>query len=232
MAEENGGRLTKKWHSKPYPFILATRPENSATGKNIVITGGGTGIGKSIAIAFARAHAKTVTIVGRRIDRLQSAAAEISAAGPSTGVYIEPVDLHDRTMVDQAFQHITEKVGAIDILVQNAAATPKFGPVVGYDEAEFRHNLEFTVVTTFNVLQAFLPHAVPNTKIIHISSGVTHMQPVKNNFMYAVVKTATLKMFDYLAAERPDLHIVNVQPGVYLTELTSQLLDKDIDDRT
>ncbi|GKU08960.1 unnamed protein product, partial [Fusarium langsethiae] len=70
--------FTKAWHSKPYSSIDPSRPEISAAGKFIAITGGGTGIGKSIAIAFAQAGASTIAILGRRLDRLETAANEIA----------------------------------------------------------------------------------------------------------------------------------------------------------
>lgn len=49
--------FTKTYHNKPYDLISPSRPELSASGKNVVITGGGTGVGKSIALSFAQAGA-------------------------------------------------------------------------------------------------------------------------------------------------------------------------------
>ncbi|KAI8237895.1 Short chain dehydrogenase andI [Colletotrichum sp. SAR 10_86] len=90
MAEDNTPQrqfmsLTKIYHHKPYELIPPPRPELSAAGKNVVITGGGTGIGKSIALSFAKAGASSVCILGRRLDRLEIAIAEIrGAAKPGT----------------------------------------------------------------------------------------------------------------------------------------------------
>ena len=65
--------FTKTYHNKPYDDISPTRPELSAAGKNVVVTGGGTGIGKAIATAFTQAGAKSVAILGRRLDKLEAA---------------------------------------------------------------------------------------------------------------------------------------------------------------
>ncbi|KAI1044134.1 hypothetical protein LB505_010555 [Fusarium chuoi] len=85
---DNFVSFTKTWHNKPYPSIDPTRPELSAAGKFVAITGGGTGIGRSIAIAFAQAGASTVAILGRRLDRLEIAAAEIAEASGATPAFL------------------------------------------------------------------------------------------------------------------------------------------------
>ncbi|CAM1505974.1 Fc.00g116110.m01.CDS01 [Cosmosporella sp. VM-42] len=215
--------FTKSHHHKPYPFISPTRPELTANGKNVVVTGGGTGIGKAIAIAFGQAGAKSVAILGRRVSRLEVAAAEIiAAAGPTTRVVYESADLSQRTAVDGALKSITDQVGKIDIFVSNAGILPDPGPVVGYDIQELTRGFELNVVGAFNALQAFVPLAAPGAKIFNISSGIAHFAPMPGMFAYAANKAAILKMFDYVAVENPELHVVHVQPGVVATEINSE----------
>ncbi|KAF7587629.1 hypothetical protein BBP40_006913 [Aspergillus hancockii] len=100
--------FTKTWHTKPYPFISPSQPQLSATGKNVVVTRGGTGIGNAIAVAFAQAGAKSVSIIGRRPDKLQTDAEIISAAAPdgATEVLFEVADLLNRVQVDQVVHSI------------------------------------------------------------------------------------------------------------------------------
>lgn len=106
--------FTKTWHTGPYDFISPTRPELSAAGRNVIVTGGATGIGNAIAVAFAQAGAKSVAIVGRRLDALKSGAATISAAlptGSDTQVLYEQADLLSRADTTKALQSIASKVG-------------------------------------------------------------------------------------------------------------------------
>lgn len=224
--------FTKTWHIKPYPQISPERPELSAAGKIVFITGGGTGIGKATAIAFAQAGAKGIAIFGRRIERLRSAADEIRKANPAgtTQVVFESVDLSKRAAVDAGFASALEQLGGngngnstkIDVLVSNAGMMPKIGPVTGYDEAEFHKGLEMNSGSSFNTVQAMMPLLAADATVLNISSGIAHIEPVPQIWLYAATKLANAKMFDYLQSEHPNLRIINVQPGVVTSELNME----------
>ncbi|KAH6995553.1 hypothetical protein BKA56DRAFT_650426 [Ilyonectria sp. MPI-CAGE-AT-0026] len=212
-------RFTKVNHHKPYPFISPTRPELTAAGKNVVVTGGASGIGKAIAVAFSQAGAKSVAIISRRLNRLEAAAAEIMAAGPATRVVYESADLTDRAAVDGAMKSITDQVGKIDIFISNAGILQDSASVVGYDVRELTRGFELNVIGPFNAVQAFVPHAAPGSMLFNVSSSVAHIAPIPGMFAYAATKAAIIKMFDYVAAENPGLHVVHVQPGLVDTEM-------------
>ncbi len=116
--------FTKTWHNKAYHSISPTRPELSAAGKNVLVTGGGSGIGKAIATAFSRAGAASVAILGRRENRLKVAAA---ASGHKTKVLYKVADLTIRADVETAFKDIVKEVGKISILVSNAGTIATMG---------------------------------------------------------------------------------------------------------
>ncbi|KAL2853961.1 hypothetical protein BJX68DRAFT_254003 [Aspergillus pseudodeflectus] len=221
--------FTKTWHSEPYPFISPTRPELSAAGKNVVITGGGSGIGKAMAIAFAQAGAKSVAIVGRRLDRLEATVEEITAANgysSTTQVLSETADIRTLASISAALQKIVDHVGPIDIFASNAGVLRAQGPVCGYSESELRAIFETNVVGAFNSLQAFLPLAAPGAKVFNTSSGIAHFAPQANlpgMFSYAATKAAAVKMFDYFAAENPGIHVVSFQPGIIATEVNPNI---------
>ena len=87
-------------------------------GKTAWITGGGTGLGRAMALRFAALGA-TVAVSGRRQEPLEHVVAEIRAAGGRAAS--APCDVRDASQVDTALAHVRETVGIPDILVNNAA---------------------------------------------------------------------------------------------------------------
>lgn len=213
--------FTKTWHSKSYPQISPHRPELNANDKTIFITGGGTGIGRATAIAFAQAGAKAIAIFGRREDKLQIAADEIREIGKSTVVYV-PVDLSQSVHVKKAFQNAIEKVGGgkIDVFISNAAIAPHLAPVAGYREEHLNEALRLNVNGPFNAIQAVLPMLAEKATVLNVTSGVAHIQALPTAWAYATTKAAVVKMFDYLQAENQNLRVINVQPGIVETEMS------------
>lgn len=215
--------FTKTWHTKAYPAILPSRPEVSAVGKVVFITGGGSGIGKATAIAFAEAGARVVAIFGRRVEKLKLAAEEISRANPkgTTTVVIEGADISQRQALEAAFASAVHKAGGgkIDIFVNNAGLLKPPTPLAIYGEKELRESIESNIIGPFNAIQAIVPLLAPKAKILNISSGIAHISPIPGFWAYASFKQAIIKMFDFLQAEHPELSVFNVQPGVITTEL-------------
>ncbi|ESU10032.1 hypothetical protein FGSG_03224 [Fusarium graminearum PH-1] len=192
--------FTKTWHNEPYPLISPTRPELSAHGKNVVITGGSHGIGRAIGVAFAQANAKSVAIIGRSRERLETAATAIRTANPLTTVLLQVADTTQRESITKALNSIVDQAGKIDIFAANAGILPVYGPVMGYPEEELLRSLMINTVGAFNSIQAFLPLAAPGAKLFNTSSGIGHWQPndaVTGDFAYSVAKAAAIKMFDY-----------------------------------
>lgn len=214
--------FTKTWHNEQYDFISPQRAELSMSGKNVVVTGGGSGIGRATAIAFAQAGARSVSILGRRESKLQSAKKDIrDAAIPSANITVlyEVADLTNKDEVERAFANISGKVGKLDILVNNAGAMAEPGPVMGYDAATFLRMFQANVVSSFNTIQTFIPLAGPKPILITVSASLAHIQPMPGMSAYTASKAAQLKMVEYFAAENPQIHAVNMHPGLVATEI-------------
>ena len=139
-------------------------------GKVALVTGGGQGIGRAIALAFAEQGAR-VAIASRSRERLAAAARELGAAGAEALAL--PADVTQRHQVESAIGELTRCWGRLDILVNNAGAsgmTPLNG---GAEVDQLWHQILATNLTgMYYVTRAALPrmpdHA--NGRIINISS--------------------------------------------------------------
>jgi NAD(P)-dependent dehydrogenase (short-subunit alcohol dehydrogenase family) len=226
------GSFTKIYHDKPYDTISPLRPELSSKGKNVIVTGGGTGIGKAIAIAFAQSKAASVSIVGRREDRLISASKEISGAATGhTRVLYRVTDLTDSSSTEASFKSIAAEVGKIHVLISNAGVLGEIGYVAKVNVDNLMRAFDLNVRSAFNAVQAFVPVAGNEPVIVSISTAAIHIAPISQAIAYTASKLANYKAFEYLAAENPELHIVQIQPGVVATEINMGMVDVDRDRR-
>lgn len=212
--------LTKKWHSKPYPYIDPTRPELSCKGKNVIVTGGGTGIGLSISTAFAKAGAKSVTIMGRRVDKLEAAVKTITAAaGNDTTVTYKSVDLSKKADTVAAFDAVAQEFGKINILIANASVYGQAGNIVDLTAEGLMSTVELNVVSVLHSFQAFLPHAAEGAVLIHSNSSMAHFKPWAGAGAYPLSKALSLKLMDYIAVENPQIRVISTQPCWTPTDL-------------
>lgn len=120
------------WHNDTYPSIDPTSPSLSAAGKTVVITGGGTGIGRATVEAFAQAKAAAITITGRRVAPLEETKEFIEAK------YSVPVHVFSADVIDgAAMRKVAETVGGWDIFVHNAGYMSEKGTITEADLEEW-----------------------------------------------------------------------------------------------
>ena len=116
---------TAKWHDNTYPTLSPSRPELSAKGKAILITGAGTGIGAETARSFAAAGAARIALLGRREQPLVDTKASIKEKYPGVEVFTVSTDVTKADQVDKAFADFLGN-RKLDVVVSNAATN---GPV-------------------------------------------------------------------------------------------------------
>ncbi|MFL6163358.1 MAG: SDR family NAD(P)-dependent oxidoreductase [Jatrophihabitantaceae bacterium] len=141
--------------------------------RTAVVTGGGTGIGKAIAVALAAEHGR-VYITGRRAEVLEAAATELNAA--DLGADVTPI-VCDATDPDQVAVLRDKVAGPVHVLVNNAGSTRNFtGPgsadlrvIAAHWRADLESNLLGAVLTT----AALEPQLAGGSAVIHIGSFAT-----------------------------------------------------------
>jgi len=128
------------------PQLLVNRPAIKPVdlaGKRILLTGASTGIGEAAAEQFAR-HGATVVAVARRQDLLDALADRITTAG-GTAMSI-PCDLSDMDAVDALVADVQQRIGGVDILINNAARSIR-RPLA--ESLERWHDVERTMVLNY-----------------------------------------------------------------------------------
>jgi NADP-dependent 3-hydroxy acid dehydrogenase YdfG len=123
-------------------------------GKVVWMTGAGTGIGRAGALMFAREGA-TVALIGRRRETLDEVAAEIHALGGVAAV--EALDVADRQKVGEAGGRLLERLGRVDVLVNNAGLNVVNRRLDEITAEDWDHVLAVNLTGAFNMVQAALP---------------------------------------------------------------------------
>jgi len=123
------------------------------SGKVALITGGGTGIGRAIALAFSREGA-SVTVAGRRLEKLREVIGEVQKAG-GAGLAME-CDVTRARDVERAVKGTVERFGRLNVLVNNAGAL-HVSTVEGISEEEWDRVMAVNVKGPFLMSRAVLP---------------------------------------------------------------------------
>src|SRR2546421_940593 len=192
-------------------------------GRIALITGGGRGIGRAIALAFAREGA-AVTIAARTSEQIEEVASEVCA---ECGVEAIPVvcDVGDGFSVQRMFDQVTEKFGRGPDLLVNNAGIAESATLDKTDDALWQRLIAVNLTGTFYCMRAALPHMVARGwgRVINIASiaGKTGAPYIA---AYSASKHGVLGLTRSVALEVADKGItVNaICPGYVDTEMTSR----------
>lgn len=202
------------------------------TGKNILITGATSGLGRHFALTLAAVGAR-VAVTGRRTERLQELCAEI--AGKGGHAVPLALDVQDLQSIKQTVEASEKALGPIDILINNAGVngagraidiTPE-----AYDEL-FDTNLRGAFFMAAEVAKRMMLRYKSNPqatgKIINIASAAAHVL-LPGLSLYNMSKAAMAMMTRALAREwgRQGISVNAINPGYIETELNSEWFHSD-----
>jgi 7-alpha-hydroxysteroid dehydrogenase len=196
---------------------MASLPSFRLDGQVAVVTGGGKGIGRGIALCLAEAGADVV-VASRTESDLLSVVAEIRARGQrSLGVV---TDVTDATQVSNLAQRCCDEIGAPTIWVNNAGGLPDATPryLTKTPEDRWDAQIDLNLKSVYLGATTAAKHMGPGACIINISSR-TAFGPQKKNAPYAASKAATNSLTQSLAAElAPNLRVNAIAPGPVSTQ--------------
>lgn len=198
----------------------------SLTGKVAIVTGASRGIGEAIARALAE-HGASVVLCSRKQEGLDPVAASINENG---GKAIAIACHTGKTeAIDALYARVKEELGRVDILVNNAAANPYFGPVIDIEEGAFDKTFEVNVKGYFLMAQRAARMMVEQGEggsIINIASIAGMITPPLQG-IYGVTKAAVIQLSKVLAKELASANIRcnAICPGLVETKFASALIE-------
>ncbi|XP_060567880.1 short-chain dehydrogenase/reductase 3-like [Ruditapes philippinarum] len=179
----------------------------------ILITGGGRGIGRQLALEFANFQPKCIVIWGRNEDWLKKTVADIESRGVRSTYRV--CDVSSRELIYEKAREIQETVGEVTILVNNAGILCG-KPIEFLQPEDMRHTLKVNTLAQIWTIKAFLPGMIGRGQghIVCISS-LLGLLGLKGVCDYVTSKFATTGMMDSLMQELeeyPDIHTTIVHP--------------------
>ena len=186
------------------------------TGSVVLVTGGGTGIGRAIASAFLDAGA-TVAVAGRRRQRLE----EVLAGHPAERTAAITADVGDGPSVRALVDQVIARFGRLDVVVSNAAAYAS-GPVTELDDDAWSAVRATNVDGFFHLAKAALPHLATSGGSLVAVSSVSGDRGDWGQAAYNATKAAVTNFVRSLALDwgAHGVRLNVVAPAFTRTELT------------
>ncbi|MCV7379581.1 NAD(P)-dependent oxidoreductase [Mycobacterium alsense] len=215
-----------KMHPVPDCGEDTYRGSGKLTGKRAIVTGGDSGIGRAVAIAFAREGADVLISYLNEDDDASDVARHVEAAGRRCVLVrgdLSEAD-HCRAVVDAAVREF----GGIDILVNNAAYQMMHKTLEEISDEEWDYTFRLNVSAYFYLAKAAVPHMGPASSIIG-SSSVNSDTPNPTLAPYAATKAAIANFSASLAQLLGDkgIRVNSVAPGPIWTPLIPSTMPAD-----
>jgi NAD(P)-dependent dehydrogenase (short-subunit alcohol dehydrogenase family) len=207
-----------KMEPKPDHGEESYRGSGRLAGKAAVITGGDSGIGRAVAIAFAREGADVLISYLNEHDDARDTARYVEEAGRTC--VLVPGDISDRAHCKTIIPKAVEAFGRVDILVNNAAFQMSHDTLDEVSDDEWDHTVATNLSAMFTLCKDAIPHMQPGASIIN-SSSVNSDNPSPNLAPYAMTKAGIANFTASLAqmlAEK-GIRANSVAPGPIWTPL-------------
>ena len=195
--------------------------------KTAIVSGGSKGIGKAIALKYAQAGADVV-ICSRRKENLEAAVIEAE----SNGFSLIPIECNTSNFdsIQSVVDLTMDKFGKVDILVNNAATNPYYGPILNSEDSHWDKIFDVNVKGYFNFVKACSISMIKNNygKIINVAS-IAAKTPLEGLGVYNISKAAVVMLTKVLAKElgQHNIQINTLAPGLIKTDFSKALWEDE-----
>jgi NAD(P)-dependent dehydrogenase (short-subunit alcohol dehydrogenase family) len=210
--------LEREMNPRPDHGEESYRGSGKLEGKAAVITGGDSGIGKAVAIAYAREGADVLIAYLSEDEDAQETARLVEQAGRRC--VLLRGDLADKAFCRSVIQRAMDEFGRLDILVNNAAQQMTYQSIEEIPDEEWDRTFAVNISAMFHLCKAAVPHMKPGASIINTSS-VNSDKPSPDLLAYATTKGAIANFSAGLAQllGEKGIRVNSVAPGPIWTPL-------------
>src|SRR5437867_1058350 len=193
----------------------------SLKGKVAIVTGGGRGIGKAITERLAAAGAKVV-IASRKLENLEATAKEFAALPGQ----VVPIACHvgQKEAIETLVQQTVERVGPVDILVNNSATNIGQGPALEVTDEMVDKMVEINIKAALRLVRLIVPKMIERKSggsIINIAS-IAGLRPQMGGLLYSLTKAGLLMVTRSWAQEfgPHNIRVNAIAPGLIQTDFS------------
>ena len=194
--------------------------------RSAIITGAGRGIGRAIALAYAKEGAR-LALAARTAAELDDVAQEARALGASALVI--PTDVADQEQVDDMVAQVVDRYSSVDILVNNAGIGGPVGALQDNDPGYWADTLQVNLIGTYLCCRAILPVMLRQDRgrIINVS-GSGGSTAASHISAYCASKAAVVRLTECLALELDgtNIHVNALGPGGIHTRLVEEMQEE------
>jgi NAD(P)-dependent dehydrogenase (short-subunit alcohol dehydrogenase family) len=217
---------TPEMRPQPQDSMTGYRGRDLLAGRKALVTGGDSGIGRAVAVAFAKEGANVAIAYLDEHDDAKRTAELVRAEGRLCALI--PGDLADASHCVSTVETAAERLGGLDVLVNNVATQRPVDDLTDISDEEWLHTFDVNIHSYFRVTKAALAHLPDGASVINTAS-VNGLRGNKSLISYAATKGAVIAFTYSMAqalAER-GIRVNAVAPGPVWTPLIPATLGED-----